>query len=131
MHDIVFVKNLESFNKLFKNQQGSSLIKGMLFSKHSFQSSSIAVFINKVEIILGFKHIKVSDDMFVLLNICQDINFMDCAFLEFFVCQKFPDFDHLDSILFIVNFIDCSIDFAIGALSNNLIQSVVFDYPNH
>ena len=86
MHDIVFVKNLESFNKLFKNQQGSSLIKGMLFSKHSFQSSSIAVFINKVEIILGFKHIIISNNVGIFFNISENINFMNSTLLKFFIC---------------------------------------------
>jgi hypothetical protein len=67
----------------------------------------------------------------VLLNICEDVDFVDCALLQFFVLLEATHFDHLYSILFIVVFVYGSIDFTVSTLSYDFVKGVVLDYSYH
>lgn len=80
MHDVVFVQNLESFQELFQNQEGFFFINGLLFSKHAFKGATVAIFVDKVKIILGFQHVIIRYYVFVFLYICQNVYLVHRAF---------------------------------------------------
>lgn len=54
MHNIILVEDLKSLKKLFEDQEGLFLVQSVLFSKKAFKSATIAVFVNKIKVILGF-----------------------------------------------------------------------------
>ena len=80
MHDIVFVENLKGLQKLFQNEQGFLFLQGVFFPEKAFEGATIAVFVDEIEVILSFEHIVVGDDVFIFLDVGEDVNFMNCAF---------------------------------------------------
>lgn len=81
MHDVVLVEDLEGFKELFEDEECFPLFEGVLFSEEAFKGAPIAILVDKVEVILCFEHIVVGDDMFVLFDVGEDIDFMDGTFL--------------------------------------------------
>lgn len=79
MHDIVFIEDLEGIDELFEDEEGLSFGDNSLFSEHSFEGSSIAVLIDEIEVIGGFEHIDIFDDMLIFFNIGEDIDLVDGA----------------------------------------------------
>lgn len=69
--------------------------------------------------------------MLVLLDIGEDIDFVDGALLKLFVFLEPPHFDDFDCIFLVVVFVYGPIYLSVGSLSNYLIESVVLDDPNH
>ena len=69
--------------------------------------------------------------MVVFLNVGQDVDLMNSAFLEFLIALELFDFNNLDCILLIINFVNCSVNFTISSFSNNLVQSVVLNDAYH
>ena len=53
------------------------------------------------------------------------------AFLEFFVGLEFFNFDYFDRILLVVQFVDCSVHFAVGSLADHLVKGIVLDDSYH
>ena len=81
MHDVIFIENLKRFQKLLKDEQRILFWQFDLFWKKTFKSTTVAVLINEIEVIGGFEHVNVLDDVVVLFNIGQNIDLVDCAFL--------------------------------------------------
>lgn len=81
MHDVVLVKNLKSFKELLEDKKSFFLFQSSLFSQQSFKGASIAILIHEVEVVLSFEHVVVCNDMFVLLDVGKDVDFMHSAFL--------------------------------------------------
>ena len=103
----------------------------MFFSEHAFQCTSITVFVDEIKIILGFQHIIVGDNMLILFDVGQNINFMHCTFFQLFVGLKFLHLNNFDCIFLIIKFIDCPVHFPISSFTDNFIQSIVLDNSNH
>jgi hypothetical protein len=81
MHDIVFVEYLKRIKKLLEDEQSVFLGKASLLFKNTFKCAPITVLVDKVEIIRGFEHVDVFDDVLMLLDIGEDIDFVDGALL--------------------------------------------------
>lgn len=81
MHNVVFIEYLESVNKLFEDEKCLFFRYYSIFSKHAFKCPSVAVLIDEIEIVGCFQHIDVLDNMLILFDICEDIDFVDCTFL--------------------------------------------------
>ena len=131
MHDIVFIEDLKSVDELFKNEKCVFFVDKFIFSENRFECSSIAELINEIEVVGSFEHIDVFDDVLIFFYICEDINLINCAFLQFFVLLETTNLDNLDSVLFVIIFIDCPVNFSVCAFSNNLVKSVILYYANH
>lgn len=56
---------------------------------------------------------------------------MDGAFLEFFVCLEFLHFDHLHRVLLVIEFVDGSVHFPVGAFADDFVECVVLYYADH
>lgn len=69
--------------------------------------------------------------MFVLFYICENIDLIDGTLLKFFILFETSNFDDFDCILLCIEFIGGSVDFSIGALTNYLVECVVFDNSDH
>jgi len=79
MHNVVFIKNLKCINELFEYQQSLLLRKSPLFPQQSLECTSIAVLINKVEVIGSFKHINILDDMLMFFDVSEDVDLVNGA----------------------------------------------------
>lgn len=131
MHDIVLIEDLKSLKELSKYKKGFFLRKSSLFFKDSLQSSTITVFINKIEIIRSFEHINILNDVFMFFDVGENIDFIDRTLLKLFILFETSDFNNFDSILLGIKFISSSVHFAVCALANYLVKSVVFDNSDH
>ena len=69
MQDVVFVENLEGLEKF------------ALPWEKALQSAPITVFVDEVEIIGGFEHIEVTNDMLIDFDVGENVDFIDSAFL--------------------------------------------------
>ena len=131
MHDIVLIEDLKSLKELSKYKKSFFLRKSSLFFKDSLQSSTVTVFVNKIEIIRSFKHINILDDMFMFFDICKNVDLIDSTLLKLFILFETSDFNDFDSILLGIKFISGSVHFTVCTLANYLVKSVVFDNSDH
>jgi hypothetical protein len=131
MHNVVLVEHLEGFDELFEDEEGLSFGNDAILAEHALESTSVAVLVDEVEIVGRLEHVDVFDDMFVLLDVGEDIDFVDSALLQFFVLFEPANLDDLDGVLLVIKLVDGPIDLAVGTLANDFVQSVVFDYPHH
>lgn len=69
--------------------------------------------------------------MLVFLDVGEDIDLVDCAFLQFFVLFKAADFDDLDCVFFVIVLVDCAKDLSVGTFTDYLIKSVILYYSHH
>ena len=80
MHDVVLVEDLEGFEELFEDEEGFFFLEGVFLPEEPLQSAAVAVLVDEVEVVLGFEHVVVGDDVFVFLDVGEDVNFVDGAF---------------------------------------------------
>lgn len=102
MHNVVFIENLESINELLEDEQRLFLGNYPVLPQHAFQGASVAVLVDEVEIVGGFEHINVLDNVLVLLYIGQNVDLINSAFFQFLVLLESPDFDDLNGIFLAV-----------------------------
>lgn len=69
--------------------------------------------------------------MLIDFDVGEDINFVDCAFFEFFVFFEFDDGNDFDCVIFFIVIIDSTIDFAINSRTNRLIECIIFNVFDH
>lgn len=131
MHDVVLIEHLEGVDELFEDEKGLSFGNDPLFSEHSFESAAVAVLVDEVEVVGSFEHVDILDDVLIFLDICQDVDFVDGALLQFFIFLESSHFDDLHGVLFVVELVDGSVDLTVGALSDNFVESVILDYSYH
>jgi hypothetical protein len=65
MHNVVLVEFFESLKKLPENDQSLSFLQELFFLQQIFQSTLIAVFIDKIEVIRGFECLDKPDNVLV------------------------------------------------------------------
>ena len=131
MHDVVLVEHLKCFKQLFENEKGLFFREHPLSFEHAFKSSSVTIFVDKIEIVGGFEHVDVLDDMVMFLDVGENIDLVDSALFEFFVFFKPADLNDFDSVLFRVELVGGSVDLSVGSFADNFVKSVVFDDSNH
>jgi hypothetical protein len=131
MHDIVLVEYFEGVEQLLENEKTFFFSELSFFADESLEGASIAEFVNEVEVIGGFEHVVVLDDVVVVLDVSEDVYFVDRTFLKFFVFPKFRYGDHFDRVFFLVIVIGRPVDFAVDAGSNFLVEGVVLDVLDH
>lgn len=70
MHNVILIEHLKSVNQLFEDKECLFFCYHFIFTKYTLESAAITVFINKIEVVGGFKHIDILDDMLIFLDIC-------------------------------------------------------------
>lgn len=115
MHDIVFVKNLEGLKELFENEQSLWFAKFFLLGQQIFKGAPVAKLIDEVEVVGGFEHVIVSDDVRVGFDAAENVDFVDGALLQFFILSKACNWNNLDSVFFFIIRIYRSVDLSIDA----------------
>lgn len=107
------------------------LLRDNSFPELAFQGATIAILIDKIEVIWSFEHINILNDMFILFDIGQDVDLVHRTFFQLLVFFESPHLDHLHCVFLIVQLVYCTINLSVRSFANYLIQSVVLDYPNH
>lgn len=80
MHNIVFVEYLEGFDELFEDQKCCFFWDDSIFAKHAFESASVAVLVDEVEVVGCLEHVDIFDDMLIFFDVGEYIDFVDGAF---------------------------------------------------
>ena len=81
MHDVVLIEYLESIDELLEYFECFLFLDDSIFAEYAFKSAPVAVLVDEVEVVGSLEHVYVFDDVLILLYICQDIDFVDGAFL--------------------------------------------------
>lgn len=80
MHDIASWEYFEGFHHLAEEEECSFFGEGSFLLHEFVHGSSIAVFVDKVEVVGGFEHVDVLDDVRAALECGEDVDFVDSAF---------------------------------------------------
>ena len=83
MHDVVFGEYFERLDYLMEITQRSVFRQSSIFFQDVFEGATVTELIDKVEVINGFEHIKVSYDIGAGLKIAEYVDFIDRSFLQF------------------------------------------------
>ena len=121
MHDVVLVEHLEGVDELLEDKEGFLFGNYPLLAEDALERSTVAVLIDEVEVVRSFEHVDILDNVLVLFNIRQDVDLVDRALFQFLVLFEPPDLDHLDCVLLVVEFVDCSVDLSVGPLPYNFV----------
>ena len=100
-------------------------------AKHALESATVAELVDEVEVVWGFQHVDILNDVLVLFYVGEDVDFINCAFLKLLVFLEAPHLDHLNRILLVVILVNRPIHLTICSLPDYLVQRVVLDYPHH
>ena len=79
VHNVVFIEDLEGLKQLLEDEEGIGLREFSLLTQQVLKSASVAVLVDEVEVIGGFEHVEIFDDVGVGLNIGEDVDFVDSA----------------------------------------------------
>jgi hypothetical protein len=81
MHDVVLVEYLEGIDELFEDKKCCFLRDDSILAQHAFECPSVAILIDEIEVIGSLEHVDILDDMLILLDVCQYVDFVNRAFL--------------------------------------------------
>lgn len=121
VHDVVFIEDLEGLEELFEDEQSIGFWEFDLLGEEILEGTTVAVLIDKVEIVGCFEHVVVLDDIGVAFYVGEDVDLVDCALLQLLILFKFIDGDHLYRVFFFVVVVYGSIYFTIHARSDRFV----------
>lgn len=131
MHYVMLVENTKSLNDLSEVCECGLFRQPSLLLKYLFKVTSVAVFVNEVEIVDCFEHIIVFDDVLRGFEIGKDVDFVISAFFEFGILFEFLSFDHFNGdFLFVFN-VDGFEDSGVVSAADFVLQRIVFDHLAH
>jgi hypothetical protein len=80
VHDIASGEDFEGFHHLTKEEECSFFWEGTFFLHEFVHGPSIAILVDEVEVVGGFKHVDIFDDIGAALKGGEDVDLVDCAF---------------------------------------------------
>lgn len=80
MHDVVLIEDSESLNYLGVIGESTFLREGSSLLQEFLQSSTVTVLVDEVEIVDGFEHIEVLDDVRTRLEVGEYADLIVGAF---------------------------------------------------
>lgn len=131
MHNIVFIKNLKRIKKLLKNKQSFRLSEFFFLSQEVLKSATIAILINKIEVVVCFQHIVVTDDMLIGFDAAQNVYLIYSTLLQLFVLSKTRYWNHFYCVLFFISVIDCTIYFAVDSRADDFVECIILYVLHH
>lgn len=131
MHNIMPIQHLKRLHQLPEIPHSPALLQPPLLLQHLLQRATITILIHEVEVVIGFEHFDVADDVGGGLDGGEDVDFVDGALLEFGVLFELLHWDDFDGEFFFGFYVDGFVDFAVDALANGLVEGVVVDYARH
>jgi hypothetical protein len=131
MHDVVLGEGLKGLEHVHEVQQCFGLSEMPVVLDEPFQCAPIAVLIDEVVVIDGLEDLHELDDMVVLLDFGEGLDFVDGALLEFGAHLELLDLDDFDGHKLVGAFVGGLVDFTVLALAHDLLQVVVLDLLNH
>lgn len=90
----------------------------------------VAEFVEEVEIVGSLEDFNKFNDVRGLY-FREHFDFIERALLQFRVLFEFLNVDDFDSDFLLVARVDASVDFAVLALANLLVQGVIFNHLDH
>lgn len=96
MHDVVFFQYFEGLDDLLEVGERGCFWQYSFFSEKCFEGASVAVLVDKVEVIDCFEHVVVLDNVGTAFKIVEDVDLIVGAFLQFGVLFEFVSLDHFD-----------------------------------
>lgn len=81
MHDVVLVQDLKGLKELFEDEKCVGFGKFTLLGQQVFEGASVAVLVDEIEVIGGFEHVKIFDDVGMSFDVGENVDLVDSAFL--------------------------------------------------
>jgi hypothetical protein len=115
-----------SLEQLLKDYSSLQLCKRFLWVKVCLKSTSIAVFINKVDVILCLKHFN-EFYYIVAFKLLQSLNFIKNNILQLRHTVKFLEFKHLDCSDFVSHKMSSLVNISKLARSDFFLEKILFN----
>ena len=131
MHDVIFGKDLESFNHLTKKDQGLFLRERPFLLHEFIKRATITKFIDKVKVVNGLEHVNIPDDIGASLDCRQNVNFIDCTFFQFRNLLELLCINDLDRYLLFCFHVNSLINFTVDSFTQLLKNRIVFNDLAH
>lgn len=132
VHDVLTVQDLKCFEQLAQVVKGPLFRQGALPFEEHIESSAIAVLVDKVKVIGCFEHVDVLDDVIAaLLQLREDIDFVDCALFELGDFAKLLNLDDFDGHFLMRLDVHRAIHPSVDSLPKALLERIVIDHLSH
>lgn len=130
MHDILRRQNLERIDNLRQIPQHSWFRNHPHLLDLLLQSPFVAELVEEVEVVGGFEDLD-EPDYVGAADFAQDLDLVKSALLEFPVLFEFVDVDDFDGYGSVGVGVDASVDLAVLAFADLLVDCVVLDDLDH
>ena len=77
------------------------------------EGDALAILLDEVKVIGDIEYVAVADDVLVHLNIAENVDLVERAFLQLFVFPEASDGDYFDCVLLFMCIVDDSVDFRV------------------
>ena len=131
VHDITSGEDFEGLEDLPKVDEGFLFGEDSLFLHEFVESTAVAVFIDEVEIISGFEHVDVLDNVGAVLESGEDVDLVDRALFQFGYLFELLGLDDLDGDLLLVDQVDGLVDLGVDPFSQLFLEFVVLYDLSH
>lgn len=109
-----------------ENDQGFFLLEHLFLLKETLERATVAVLIDKVEIVGGFECLDEPDNILISEG-GEDIDFVDGQLFQFRIALEGALGDNLNSILLLGFLMNGTIDLPVDSFADRLLQQVVLD----
>lgn len=131
VHNVAAGQHFESLHHLSEKKQGFFFLKRALFLHEFVHGTSVAVLVDKIEIIGSFEHIDVLDNIRTVLQVGQYVDLIDGALLQFGNFPELFGLDDLNGHLLFGDHMHSFVDLRVDPLSQLFFQLVVLYYLSH
>lgn len=131
MHDVGSGEHLEGLDDLPEVDEGALFGEGSLLLDKFVERAPVAELIDEVEVVGSLEHVDILDDVGAALEGRQDVDLINCAFLQLGDFSELLGLHHLDGHLLLRLQVHGFVDLRIDSLSQLLLQLVVLYYLAH
>lgn len=117
VEDVVFVQGFKCVDDLFENSKGLFFGYFASLADQIFERALVAVFVDKVDVVVGFDHLDKVDDVDVVFEEFEDFDLVFGELGEFVNLLEFFEGDHFDSDVDFGVDVGGLVDFAVLALA--------------
>jgi hypothetical protein len=131
VHDVGAGEDLEGLEHLSEEIECLFFGEGAFLLHEFIHGATIAELVDEVEVVGGFEHVDVLHDVGTVLQVGEDVDLVNCAFLQLRNLPELLRLHHLYRHLLLRPQMHRLVYLCVHALSQLLLQLVVFDYFPH
>ena len=131
VHNITSGQDLESLQHLPEEEEAFLFRKRCLFLHKLVHGTSVAVLVDEVEVVGCLQHVDVLHNVGTVLQVRQDVDLINSAFLQLGNLFEFLGLDHFYCYFLLGDHVDGFVYLCVDSLAQLLLELVVFNYFPH